>query len=247
MPRLNDATLEVMNLKGTSYQYSATRIDHLGATEYTLVSVVVDISGSVYRFGNELEKCLQQVIEACRKSPRADNLLIRILLFNNKLEELHGYKLLTSCNIDDYKNVLKPGGETALYDATYNAVEATLAYGETLNKNDFAVNAIVFILTDGMDNVSTYGTTKVKEVLANAVSGEKVESMVSILVGVNVSQPEVDRYLDLFRTEANINQYVKIDEATPQKLAKLAEFVSKSISSQSQALKSGAPSQLLTI
>jgi len=85
MPRLNDDTLETLKLTGTNFQYSATRIENLGATEYTLVTVVVDTSGSVADFKDELEKCLQKVIEACRKSPRADNLLIRIVTFNNKI------------------------------------------------------------------------------------------------------------------------------------------------------------------
>jgi len=136
---------------------------------------------------------------------------------------------------------------TALYDASFNSIEAALAYGKTLVDADFSVNAIVFVMTDGMDNKSTYGRNKVKEALQRAVKGEMIESMVSVLIGVNVTEPEVDHYLTMFKNDSGFTQYVKVDDATPQRLAKLAEFVSKSISSQSQAINSGAPSQPLNL
>ena len=109
MPRLNDASLETMNIKGTSFQYSAARLDTLGATEYTLVTVITDVSGSVAGYHTDLENCLQEIVRACLKSPRADNLLIRLLTFNTGLDEVHGYKLLTNCNPDDYKGILHCG------------------------------------------------------------------------------------------------------------------------------------------
>ncbi|MDX1333382.1 MAG: alpha/beta fold hydrolase, partial [Robiginitalea sp.] len=46
------------------------------------------------------------------------------------------------------------GGMTALYDATYASVGATLAYAKRLTDQDFDVNAAVYIVTDGMDNRS---------------------------------------------------------------------------------------------
>jgi len=42
-----------------------------------------------------------------------------------------------------------------------------------------------------------------------------------------------------FSDQARLNQFVDAGEATAQKLAKLAAFVSRSITSQSQALGSG--------
>ncbi len=56
---------------------------------------------------------------------------------------------------------------------------------------------------------------------------------------------QVKGYLKIFKDEAEIDQYVDAGDATPTKLAKLAEFVSQSISSQSQSLGSGGPSQNL--
>ena len=47
-------------LTNQHYGYSATDLDDLGATEYTLVTIAVDESGSVGSFKNEIEKSIQE-------------------------------------------------------------------------------------------------------------------------------------------------------------------------------------------
>lgn len=241
MPKLTNGTLEVANIKGTNFQYSGAKIESLGATEYTLVTIVADISGSVSMYKDDLEKCIKEIVMACRRSPRSDNLMIRLLSFNDEGYEEHGYKLLTNCNPDDYIGLLKVGGMTALYDATYNSLLAAESYGKVLTDNDFDVNGIIFVLTDGMDNKSTYTASEVKKVYQNVLKSEQLESFVSVLIGINVD-PSVDAYLKDFNNDADFTQYVNIGDATEKKLARLAEFVSKSISSQSNSLTSGQAS-----
>ena len=48
-----------------------------------------------------------------------------------------------------------------------------------------------------------------------------------------------------FTAQAGVDQYVDVADATPGTLAKLARFVSHSISSQSQSLGTGGPSLAL--
>lgn len=246
MPLLNDRTLDQRTLASSHYGYSATRIDDLGATEYTLVSILCDSSGSVAVFQAELEDALAHIVQACRRSPRADNLMLRLVEFSDSMTELHGFKLLQHCHLADYKRVLHLGGCTALYDAAENAVSATVDYGRQLGQNDFSANGIVFVLTDGMDNQSKLSAKGVKQALAQAVREEALESLVSILIGVNVQDPQVSQYLQAFQADAGFTQYVEIGQADPQSLAKLAAFVSRSISAQSQSLGTGGPSQTLT-
>ena len=69
----------------------------------------------------------------------------------------------------------------------------------------------------------------------------------SVLIGVNVTNPTLAAYLSSFKTDAGFTQYIELDNATAGKLAKLAEFVSKSISAQSQALGTGGPSKQLSL
>jgi hypothetical protein len=251
MPRLNDLNvdLEKQKLPTGNYSFSATRITDLGATEYTLATIVVDWSGSTEAFRGEMEKCLKEVVRACKYSPRSDNLMVRLVIFARDIKELHGFKLLANCNEADYDGILQQqhgiGATTALFDATVNGIEASTVYGASLLKQDFSANAIVVVITDGCNNEGVQTPKGVRQKLNESVTSETLESMVSILVGVNINDPNVATALSTFQTEAGLSQYVEIANADAKTLAKLAAFVSKSISSQSQALGTGGPSKQL--
>lgn len=264
MPRLM-ATDEnqVINIPGPgNFQFSGTRIENLGASEYTLYGSVFDLSGSVESFAPQILNCQQSIIGSLLKSPRSANLLHRVLGFNQRVFEIHGFKELSSINPADYAYdnsgsvnpggyvFPRPNGMTALYDATFDAVGAILEYAIRMGKQDFDdINAIVAIVTDGLDNRSKVSPRDIKQKIDEAKQAESLESILTILVALNdpgspYSQNVVGE-LTKFQVEAGIDQFVDIGDATPQKLAKLANFVSQSVSSQSQALGTGAPSQIL--
>ena len=120
-------------------------------------------------------------------------------MFDNRLDESHGFKLLEQCNPDDYDGCIPPGGSTALYDATENGITATTDYAKLLVDNDFSVNAIVFIITDGCDNASTLSPNQVKKALSAALKTESLESIITVLVGVGMSDdPAIQPILDDF-------------------------------------------------
>lgn len=229
-----------------TFQFSPVNLTTLGATEYTLVGIAADRSGSVHAFSREEERALKEIISACLKSPRADNLLIRMTRFDHHLEEVHGFKQLVDCNPNDYDGVLDARGSTALFDATVNAIEAAAKQGKMLIDEDFSANAIIFVITDGDDNISKSTPLEVKKAIARAMQSECLESIVTILIGVNVQDPGLSRILTDFSKTAGFTQYVELGNATADTLAKLAAFVSRSISSQSQSLGTGGPSQSLT-
>ena len=246
MPQLNDHTMNEQALPTGQYGFSATRLDHLGASEYTLVTIVTDVSPSVSGFVKEMENTLREIITACKYSPRADNLMLRLVTFSGDTQEAHGFKLLEQCRLDDYKSCLKIGSATALYDAAENCITAMNVYGKQLTDADFGVNGIVFVITDGEDNASSLGIRQVREALEHAIKTEAMQSMVSILVGVNVGDNRIGAYLQDFKNEAGFTHYVEIGKANARTLAKLADFVSRFISSQSQALGSNTTSASLT-
>jgi hypothetical protein len=239
---------QIIDIPGAgNFQFSAIRIEDLGATEYTLVTIVCDVSGSVSPFADDLLKCIKSIVEACQKSPRAENLLLRLLLFNDHLDEVHGFINLADIKADEY-DPLDPDSMTALFDATYDAVGATLEYSKRLVDQDFDCNGAVYIITDGMDNRSSMTPASIKKKVADAMIKEEIESFITILISLyapNYYAPDVKKALTKFYEEAELTHYEEIGEATPGKLAKLANFVSESISSQSQALGTGAPSQTL--
>jgi len=239
--------LENINLQGGSYGYSRTKIDDLGSSEYTIVNIAVDVSGSTTYFRTEMEKAIQEIVAACSHSPRADSLLLRVSLFSDDVQEFHGFKLLSQCNQSDYQGCLGTGGgSTALFDASCDAVDSVQDYAETLYTNDFRANSILIVITDGDDNASKYTVSNIKTKLEGVVKQEKLESLVTILVGLNISDPHMSNCLRTFQTNAGFREYVEIGNANANTLAKLAQFVSKSIAAQSQALGTGGASQPIT-
>jgi len=225
------------------FHFSAVRPETLGATEYTLVTLVLDKTGSVAAFAPALFGITQAVVEACRRSPRADYLLLRLVEFASEVDEVHGFKPLADILGGDY---LTPAchGLTALNDALFAAVSASNAYGQRLAEQDYLANAIVIVATDGDDNASHTRVADLRAELQRGVQAEHLESLRSVLVGINAGQHSAS--LQAFQQAAGLDQYVDVADATPQKLAQLAAFVSRSISAQSQALGTGGPSQALT-
>jgi uncharacterized protein YegL len=247
MPRLMDKGLmEAGKIGGAQgFEFSGIRTDRLGASEYTLVTIAVDVTGSVMGFEDELLETLRTAVESCQKSQRSDYLLLRTILFSdrfhNGVEELHGFKPLAEIDAQNDYQDLQTGGMTPLYDGCYSALGAANAYGQKLVDDDFGVNAIVFVITDGCENASVATAKMVKDEAEKGITGEILESMVSILIGVNAT--DYQTILEDFQREAGLTQYIDIGEATKGKLAKLANFVSQSVSSQSLAMGTGGPSQ----
>jgi hypothetical protein len=239
-----DPTMEQHSIPGGHYGFSAVGPDELGASEYTLVTIAVDVSGSVSAFKNDMEKTIKEVIKACSRSPRADNLLIRLTTFSDDVQEVHGFKMLQQINADDYDDCLKIKSVTALYDASENAIAAANMYAKQLIGQDYTINAIVIVITDGCDNASKLNVSAVKE----AVMTEDFESIVSILIGVGIDPKDnaVKQALGTFEQEVGFTQFIKTSDADAKTLAKLAAFISQSISSQSKALGTGQASQPLT-
>lgn len=247
MPKLLDKNPMQTHSTMHSFQYSAVDVSTLGASEYTIVGIQQDTSGSVSHFKTDMEKALQQIVEACRKSPRSENLLMRLGEFNDSVGELHGFRELRNIDPSEYDDLLVPRGMTALYDAAVDGAEAIERYGKTLTDMEYACNGILFIVTDGGENHSNLikSVDTVKDSLGRVIRDESLESFTVVLIGVGDDQIAKDD-IEKFRAGAGIDQYVHIGEATPSKLAKLADFISRSISSTSQALGTGQASQPLT-
>lgn len=229
MPRLLDNDMQTGAIPGLAgYQFSAVRTERLGESEYTLVTLALDVSGSVAGFRDLLIDTVKKAIDACRKSPKSANILVRVTTFSTRVDEVHGFKPLAEIDNAVYDGI-RVYGQTALFDACASAIGAMTEYGRVLGKQDFGVNGILFVITDGDDNASSYTAHTVKGMADDAVSGEVLESFRSVLVGVNAAQ--VKQYLEDFRVQGGLTEYLDAGDATPGNLAKLAAFVSRSVSS----------------
>ena len=251
MPKLAGLSLTDVNKTLSGFGYTSMSVDKLGASEYTLVGIVVDKTGSVGPFKDQLEDMLALSLESCKKSPRALNLVARSTAFNAcfgkvDIEEIHGFTSLSAIDTTKFKGTIEPDGGTPLFDATLEAVEALYDYGKKLYQKQILSNAILFVITDGDDNASVKAANKpekIKEVLDKIRNEEILESVRVILIGINDTEAYMKQRLDDFMKKGGLSEYVSVGDATKGKLAKLAQFVSQSTSSQSQALGSGGVSQ----
>ena len=226
----------------SNFQFSGVGIEHLDASEYTLATIVVDTSGSVDAWQDKLADCIKEIVKSGRKSPRAENFLVRVTAFNDHIQEIHGFQELSSINLNSY-SALNPIGGTALFDAIQEAIDATITYATQLSANDYLVNAVIYVLTDGENNAGNGTVGGIKKSIKSTSKGEKhLESLAVILIGVGYdANPQ---YLDGVKNNAGITQFVDMTKLFKEKspanaLALLAGFVSKSFSTTSQALQSG--------
>lgn len=237
-----DMDFNIPIVGGGGFNFSATKPETLGSTEYTLVTITVDVSMSVTYFAKELLDAVKNVVLACQDSDNVDKLLLRLVSFNRNIMEVHGFIPLVDINVDDYQD-LQCSGVTSLFDAVFESIGASLSYANKLSDQDLDVNSINFIITDGGDNNSTETPNSIKTLVDKTLVSEELESLMTILIGINVS--EYVQELEGFKNDANLSQFLDVGDATPKQLARLAQFVSKSISSQSQSLGSGGVSQNL--
>lgn len=236
MPRLSDSSALIQGAV-QGFQFSGARPERLGASEYTLATIVVDITGSVSGFEGDLKACVASALEACRKSPRSENLLLRLVAFSETPREIFGFMPLEDITAD-MLDLPACGGQTALTDAVYAATSAANAYGKTLYDQDYLVNACAFLITDGDDNCSRMPVAQVALEISRGAKAEWLESASISIIGVNAASYRVK--LEGLCKQLGADDYIDAGDATPAHLAKLARFISRSISSSSQTLAGGS-------
>jgi hypothetical protein len=239
------ASLSLNNLDTPShYGFSATRIEDLKASEFTLVTIVLDVSGSVRAFQQGLIDCLKTILAACQHSQRKTNLVLRLVLVNHNVREAHGFRLLSDIKPDEYDTIIDHiGGNTALFDGTHTAIDATVAYGKTLTAQGITNNAVVYIITDGDDNASTFGANEIRTLIQKTEADESLESIQTVLIGVNAND-SLSQFLSDFKEKAGLDQVILIKDSTPSSLARMGNFISRSISAVSLNLNNGKSANL---
>jgi hypothetical protein len=245
MPLMNDVSALDSQNTPHGFQFSNMKIDLLGASEYTIGVVVTDLTGSVGGFHSDLIDVSKSVLEACRKHPKAENFLLRSTVFNSDInvKEIHGFNPVNSIDSTIYDGFPFPSGSTPLMDAHLEACESLYQFGNQLAANQFTVNAVLFIITDGGENSSANrDMDTIKKIMARLRNGDPLESFTAILIGVNDSYDRAT--LKQYQVESTIDEYKSIGDATPGSIAKVAQFISKSLSTASQSLGGGTSKQL---
>lgn len=247
MPRLNAAALktdEDMDILGTgAFQFSGATMDKLSelSSEFTLVTLAVDVSYSVESVIGELQHMVREVITVAKKDPNSDKILIRLLTFSNDVTEVLGFKPSNEIDVNDIN--LSVTGSTALYQAVEDGVRATESYAKVLYDQDFIVNSLIITLTDGYENCSRTSTElTVKKAFDDLrAKREELESMISVIIGTPMNTAVED-----FAKNVGITESIDAGDFDVGVIKRIGNFVSKSISAQSKAIGSGGPSQVIS-
>lgn len=243
------ANQQLFDIKGGG-SFTAPSLNQImtdGATEYTLSVIVIDKSGSVGPFKEQLKEMLMNAAAATKSSPRSDNVLLRVLTFSGDqgtydLSEMHGFTPASEIDLNNYPDIY-PGGGTPLYIASMNAIASVVDYGKTLSAENVLVNSIVYIITDGEDTEGRVTKSQIWEKLNEIKSIKGFDSLTTILIGVTSPLPDgqsldssarqarqqiIDR-LQAFKDEAGLSHFIDMGNANPATLAKLANLVSSSL------------------
>jgi uncharacterized protein YegL len=247
MPKLFDDNTNQLQTTN-AYTFSAASPDSLEASDYTLVTLVVDASGSTTSFQKEMIEMVKEIYESCKLSPRASNLMMRVVIFDHNIYEFHGFKMLNTLDPMDYNTLFNlGGGSTALFDSFHTAIDATVTYGKSLTDQGILNNAIVVGITDGYNCAGKFTPKEVKDIILESRKKECLESLRTILIGVVPQGSTTNNELTKFFKEAELDQYECIGDADRKSIAKAAKFISRSVSSQSQSLGTGGPSAAINI
>jgi len=237
--------LQSFAIPGGNYGYTGANLDTLQSFENTIAVGLVDESGSTVGFKRQLELTVQEIVKSLRNNENADKLLYAHYHFDRTFKEIHGFKELANINPADYDGCWAGGGCTTLFDSEVKVIKFVGDYGKQMTAKQFMCNGIIYILTDGHDYGSMMTEADVIDALSTVVAAEDLESLMTILIGIN-EDPDTQAKLKKHAETVGFSQYVPAKDASEKTLNRIAGFVSQSISSQSQALGSGGPSQSLT-
>ena len=244
MPRFTESqTLETHKIG--HFGFSAVPVDELEVAQVTLATIVCDRSTSTGSFQDEMEAAVSSTILALKGHAMSAQMLVRVVAFDNSIEEIHGFLPVESIDEKQYSGCLSPRGMTALFDACVSAIEATENYSSQLANSKFLNNAIVVVITDGWNNAGKFSdpshVSKVRDSFESASKKETLESVATILVAVGAGSSRTE--LDAFHSDAGFTQpMLGVETATPDAIARVGKFVANSISSTSMSLGTGSPS-----
>ena len=234
------------------FGFSMTGIKNLTETSYTLALILVDTTGSVSGEETEIKRMIEQIVADGKRAGWGKRVLLAAYEFNSRVgvKEIFGFDAPAAIDLSRI-NIIAYGA-TNLIDAIDTGNDILESAATTLVSADFITNLLLVGVTDGEDNVSVKTAKDLKKRFEQGRKNENWDSIKTILIGLRTGQPAQDQKYhgktvdgvlsDLAQTAA-FDQYESSKNVTDGTYGKIGGFISQSISSASQALGSGSPSQ----
>ncbi len=149
--------------------------DALGTADATLVSIVLDMSGSMSGHRTAVIDAYNTMLRALSGAKAATSILVSTWAFADGPTLLSSYEAV-SAKPKLTSTVYRPGGGTALYDAVLGAMTGLVAYGQKLWDEGIPTRRVLFVLSDGEDNASRSSASAVRTA-ASSLAGQEVYTL----------------------------------------------------------------------
>lgn len=136
--------------------------DALDATEVTLVSVLLDMSGSMSPHRRAVGEAWDLLVRSLSGAKSAASILVSAFAFGDAVEVLSGPRPVA--DHAPLGGAYRPSGCTALHDACLAAMTGLVAYGQALAEGGVPSKRVLFVLSDGEDNASRASAADVRRV-----------------------------------------------------------------------------------
>lgn len=204
-------------------------LEDIVASEVTLITVLIDASGSIAQSG--LEQAVRDgqaaLVEAFAGTREREGLLLALWTFNDQLEVKHAY-----VPVDDAVKLssatYRAGGGTRLYDTWCDALAANVAYAQRLRDGGTPCKSVVVVLTDGEDVGSTRSAADCARLSRDLLASEQF-TLAFVGVGPDVHFEQVARSMGVPPGCILVQR-----DATPGALRKTFAMVSQSAIRASQ-------------
>lgn len=147
------------------------QIDSLNTDDVTLLSVIIDESGSMGSVRDDVIDAFNQMTRALYDSKQRDSILMSVWKFDDAPRLLYSYT-----PVDQIKDLTRadynPGGSTALYDAALDGFTGIVGYGQELRNGGIRTRCIVVVITDGADVSSKHTAASVKTIAQDLLKQE---------------------------------------------------------------------------
>lgn len=231
---MNNSTAPALN--NANYDYGNQDPNDIQTDEVINAVFVMDVSWSVKDYVDELNKAYNEFKNEMSGSHIAPKLFVSTVEFSDKVVSRGGFQPITSMpDVDFSRNI---GGNTALYDATLDALTNAMHYRTSLEASGINVKTLIFVITDGGDNASAHGADgKVKDII-KGISKEESNfgSFTSIMFGIGPNKAVFEH------AYANMGfEHLGVITNSAKDIRAMISFISSSISNSNAGLPVSSP------
>lgn len=196
---------------------------NISVSETINVVFIIDKSGSVSAYNDDLNNILNEFLHELQKSHVSDRVLASVIEFNQDIDVKSAFHPIV--DVKDFN--VKPYGMTNLYGAVLAGLENAVAYKDEQANNGLTSKTLVFVITDGEDNCGV-NPDLVKNKIAEIYKDEMNSFSFSVIMFGLGNEADFDKARENMGIKPQM--LAKLG-TTAKELRKMVGFISSSVSS----------------